>query len=221
MSQKYERPKYECECAYCNNKCYKTTNEIKRSKHVYCSRQCYHNHRGLLDRKPKVDCICEYCGTEFQKQPSKVKNRANLYCSIKCKDIHNGLLNRGENHFRYNPNFDRTKGRKYQEYYHWRNEIYIRDNYTCQCCGDNKGGNLVAHHIYNYSEYENYQTVVDNGVSLCKDCHKTFHDSYGYTNNNIQQLIVFFNMPINYQSNKKLLEGLETRLNNLREKTLI
>jgi 5-methylcytosine-specific restriction endonuclease McrA len=28
----------------------------------------------------------------------------------------------------------------------WRNEVYKRDNYTCQKCGDNTGGNLEAHH---------------------------------------------------------------------------
>lgn len=31
-------------------------------------------------------------------------------------------------------------------YSKWRSDIFKRDNFTCQQCGDNKGGNLNAHH---------------------------------------------------------------------------
>ncbi len=33
------------------------------------------------------------------------------------------------------------------KYRQWHDDIYTRDNFTCQDCGDNRGGNLNAHHI--------------------------------------------------------------------------
>lgn len=66
-------------------------------------------------------------------------------------------------------------------------------NSKCQCCGNNKGHNLNAHHILNYSEYEELRTDIYNGITLCKDCHKLFHDTYGYKNNNYDQLKEFLN----------------------------
>jgi hypothetical protein len=74
---------------------------------------------------------------------------------------------------------ERLIGRTYPEYYGWRLQVYEKDNYTCQKCGDNKGGNLEAHHIEGYSFNKELQTVVDNGITFCKSCHKEFHRIYG------------------------------------------
>ena len=86
---------------------------------------------------------------------------------------------------------ERIIGRKYIEYYAWRKEVFERDKYTCRCCGDNKGHNLVAHHIKNYSKYKELRTELENGITICKKCHKKFHDTFGYTNNSNEQLITF------------------------------
>ena len=59
----------------------------------------------------------------------------------------------------------------------WRKAVFERDNYTCQLCGDNKGGNLRAHHIEKFNQYPNKRFDVDNGLTLCKDCHKLVHKS--------------------------------------------
>ena len=75
-------------------------------------------------------------------------------------------------------------------YSEWRRQVYERDRYTCQCCGE-KGGNLVAHHILNYSEHEELRTNVGNGITLCKTCHKEFHNTYGYKNNTKEQVNEF------------------------------
>lgn len=73
------------------------------------------------------------------------------------------------------------------EYTEWRNKVYERDSYTCVKCGDNKGGNLNAHHIESWFESPEKRFELDNGVTLCEDCHKDFHKVYGYGNNNRKQ----------------------------------
>lgn len=60
-------------------------------------------------------------------------------------------------------------------YSEWRQAVYQRDNYTCQDCGDNRGGNLEAHHINLLSERELLAYEVDNGITLCKPCHRKRH----------------------------------------------
>ena len=78
------------------------------------------------------------------------------------------------------------------EYRLWRSDVFTRDCFTCQECGDSSGGNLESHHIKALSVIisdNNIKTIeeaiqceelwnINNGQTLCKDCHhKT--DSYG------------------------------------------
>src|SRR5258708_32042032 len=45
---------------------------------------------------------------------------------------------------------DRTS----ESYIQWRKGVFEKDNYTCQRCGDKRGGNLVAHHLLTFKKYE-------------------------------------------------------------------
>lgn len=79
------------------------------------------------------------------------------------------------------------------KYIQWRIKVYERDNYTCQCCGDKIGHNLVAHHIINFSENIKERFDINNGITLCKNCHNptiknSFHNIYGTKNNTLEQL---------------------------------
>ena len=85
------------------------------------------------------------------------------------------------------------KIRNSKEYENWRIEVFEKDNYTCQCCGDNKGGNLEAHHIKNFSDNKELRFDVDNGITMCNSCHNpnqigSFHHMYGTNNNTKEQL---------------------------------
>ena len=75
----------------------------------------------------------------------------------------------------------------------WRKAIFERDDFTCQKCGDNNGGNLQAHHVENFSTNTEKRFDVENGITLCQKCHdptqeNSFHFIYGTHNNTREQL---------------------------------
>lgn len=70
----------------------------------------------------------------------------------------------------------------------WRKAVFERDKYSCQKCGDDRGGNLRAHHIKNFATNESLRTDVNNGITLCENCHIEFHHVYGNRHNNEFQL---------------------------------
>ena len=64
----------------------------------------------------------------------------------------------------------RTKsgGKEYQK---WRVEVFLRNNFTCQDC-KKRGCYLEAHHIKSWANYPELRFDVNNGRTLCLDCHK-------------------------------------------------
>lgn len=58
------------------------------------------------------------------------------------------------------------------EYKLWRKAIFQRDNWTCQECGKH-GGWLEAHHIKPFAQFPELRLAINNGITLCKPCHKT------------------------------------------------
>lgn len=78
--------------------------------------------------------------------------------------------------------------RKSSKYEEWRNAVYNRDSFTCGLC-NKRGGDLHAHHIKTRSNHLELIFDIDNGITLCKSCHrKTFgrEDEYiGLFTNNL------------------------------------
>ena len=61
------------------------------------------------------------------------------------------------------------------EYKRWRFDVFARDHFTCQECGDSRGGNLVAHHIKPFADYPDLRFIISNGITLCERCHDKLH----------------------------------------------
>jgi len=60
--------------------------------------------------------------------------------------------------------------RRSPEYYQWRQAVLKRDDYVCQDCGSMMEPN--AHHLRSVFEYPEGIFDVNNGLTLCEDCHK-------------------------------------------------
>ena len=62
------------------------------------------------------------------------------------------------------------------EYRLWRTAVFKRDNYTCVWCGLKSGNGVAvvlnADHIKPFCDYPELRFAIDNGRTLCRECHK-------------------------------------------------
>jgi 5-methylcytosine-specific restriction endonuclease McrA len=67
--------------------------------------------------------------------------------------------------------------RKSEEYKIWRDAVYKRDCFTCRICGNKcSSKNIVAHHLLSFSDYIHLRFAIDNGMTLCRNCHLRLHN---------------------------------------------
>jgi hypothetical protein len=151
---------------------------------------------------------CKNCGKEIETYKSRLGRKH--FCSRKCNLSFNAKGNKynvgripwnknkhqlqtsGSN----NPNWkngiskENEKQRHNIEAYYWKRECLARDNFTCQKTGVS-GGDLVVHHINNFSEFPELRWEISNGITLSKKSHLEFHKKYGYKNNTRSQIEEF------------------------------
>lgn len=182
-------------CAYCK-KPKQVVESLKKLSVHYCNQACRTEHmkttfRGVDNPNfRRIETSCDGCGKLMLVVPYRVKNHKYQFCSHKCYKIHIGKFFSGENNNNYNPNLsdgERGTRRNIQGYDDWRLKVYERDKFTCVRCGDNRGGNLTAHHKDGYHWCKERRTDVSNGVTLCETCHIDFHSIYGYRDNTEEQ----------------------------------
>ena|SRR3990167_5499748 len=75
------------------------------------------------------------------------------------------------------PNKRYILSRDTREYKTWRKSVFERDNYTCSWCGQ-VGGQLNVDHIRPVSLFPDSILDIENGRTLCVECHKKT-DTYG------------------------------------------
>lgn len=120
------------------------------------------------------ELVCLHCYNVFPVSHSKLK--VAKFCSQKCKIKHMD--------FGLTPISMRI--RKSKEYIKWYKNIFRRDQYTCQICGE-VGGTLNAHHIRKFSKYIEHRFELNNGITLCKNCH------YKMVNHKEDEWVSYFN----------------------------
>lgn len=169
-------------CVVCGNEFGKKPKEkpYKFKQRKCCSRQCNARLSATYcigkkaHNNQQVKRICRYCGKSKMVAPA-FGDRP--YCNRKCmaEDYKDRL--RAENHWNWQGGITEKQSRDnlYEGYKDWRKAVFKRDNYTCRECGNHQSGVLVAHHIKERKDYPELLLDVDNGLTLCKDCHKKVH----------------------------------------------
>ncbi len=80
---------------------------------------------------------------------------------------------KGEN----NPNWKggvSRDNRMDSDYQNWSKAVKERDDYTCQMCFK-RGGKLHSHHILEYFQHPKLRYKLENGTTVCKQCHLEIH----------------------------------------------
>ena len=116
-------------------------------------------------------------------KPFSLQHKNNMKGRIPWNKGIKSLLS-GENH----PNWQggitpiNYKLRNSLEYKLWRKSVFERDNYTCIWCGTRSGNGktiiLNADHIKPFALFPELRFAIDNGRTLCKECHRKT-DTYG------------------------------------------
>jgi len=89
------------------------------------------------------------------------------------------LIKRGKKHYRWKGGIDieNRKIRRSLEYTIWRNEIYKRDKWVCRLCKKKcNEKEIIAHHLKLFSEFPELRFSIDNGITLCRNCHLKIHN---------------------------------------------
>ena len=170
---------------------------VRQEKGKFCSRKCVwqwssKNRSGINSPGWKRQLRqCKECGNNFYALISQNKIGSGKFCSRKCKG--KGQIKRLIGN-RYGWKGGLTPAstliRSSDKYKNWRSQVFIRDNFTCQKCGDSTGGNLEAHHKRGFRilmrEAHEYMPLfslyaacmiyaplwdINNGKTLCKKCH--------------------------------------------------
>ena len=181
--------KQEYKCLKCGN-IFVSDKGYEGREPKFCSKKCYSE--SLKIERPTIKC--KECGVLFtQKYLQKTPD----FCSVKCSTKNHGKKMKGKPNGRSGYLAGGWKGgitkendliRKGLEYKIWRTNVFERDNYTCVNCGV-RGGKLQADHIKPFSIYKELRFDINNGRTLCLECHKNT-DTYGGKMINYKKIVL-------------------------------
>lgn len=167
---------------FCSRKCSSTFN-CKRTdvrKKMSDAKIGYIPYNKLV--RYKSNCI--ECNKEIENRlgAKYIKKFCSMFCrneNYKKRDY--SFMSGINSHFYIHGNCTNNElQRKSGKYKNWRESVFKRDNYTCVICKV-KGGVLNADHILSFAHYPDKRFDIDNGRTLCYECHKKT-DNFGSKN---------------------------------------
>lgn len=151
----------------------------KGKSNVYSKESLEKMSKARIGVKPihKKDCTCHLCGGH---SPSWNKglayNKGHRFKPGELSPSWKGGISKIN---------ERERSKYSQELRKWRRSILIRDNFSCCMCHQ-IGGKLFAHHIKRFIDRIELRTDINNGITLCEDCHnctiqrETIFEEYFY-----------------------------------------
>lgn len=132
-----------------------------------------------------IEVPCPVCGEPMPKY--RKRGMLRKFCSFRCSKIAHpttGEQAKKANQTKWKNHIYKTHenrlARDTAEYKEWRKQVFERDNYTCQECGDHSGNGhaivLHPHHIKPFATHKELRYDVNNGITLCQKCHRKVHE---------------------------------------------
>ena len=145
----------------------KTCGKVTCDETITCCRSCANKIKSRSrGRRALKKGVCETCGKVTCDITVK-------YCKSCCQFLRE--RKRGNIH----PLYKNGSGKVIPGIAKWSKKVRTRDNYTCQICGITSNEldlyNIHAHHIKDRKFYPELMFDVDNGVTLCRECHLKAH----------------------------------------------
>lgn len=146
------------------------------------------NRVGVSSSGPSIwFCRCD-CGNSCEVKVSELRGGIVRSCGCLRAEVIRELRS-GANSNLWNPNLtdeERILKRSIPGHDEFRKFVLDRDDYTCALC-EKRGGSLAVHHLDGWNWCIEGRLEPDNAVTLCKPCHKNFHDEYGRRDNTQDQ----------------------------------
>jgi len=103
--------------------------------------------------------------------------------------IKQSIRMKGEKHFNWKGGECTRNKKQYFDinYKLWREAVFARDLYTCKICGIS-GVYITAHHIKSWANYPDLRYEIDNGQTLCEECHSKTDNYKGRNRNKNKKL---------------------------------
>ena len=179
--------KYGCENPFSNktiqNKIANTNIEKYGCKNVAQSQDIQQKIKRTNQERYGVDCVFSAESIKNKIKETCISKYGAPNYMIYAKHL---KLYRGDKSSHWKPVKLQRQNRWDAKYIEWRASVLKRDKFKCMRCNSSKF--LQAHHIINWVSQEEYRYDVDNGITLCKDCHTQFHKLYSRSNNTQQQI---------------------------------
>ena len=143
---------------------------VASSKTQFCSKECSLTYRNREDNpaqqpqaREKIRDSAKKRGVAHMKTPEAIKKRRESISGDKHWNWQGGKTSEG------------MRIRNSPEYKEWRTDVFERDDYTCMECSARSGNGvhvtLNADHIKPFSQFPESRLDVDNGRTLCLECH--------------------------------------------------
>jgi hypothetical protein len=157
-------PKKVGTCLHCKGDIIAKNSGFNKPNRKFCSKSC----RMIVQNKQAV-----WTSERRQKlalAASKV-HRGRVFSDIHRRNLSQALQGQSNWNWKGGISPENNRIRSSIEYKEWRRAVFQRDDYRCFDCGE-RGGNLEADHIYPFALYPRLRFQLENGRTLCVNCHK-------------------------------------------------
>lgn len=164
-------------CLICDKEIKTFPCRVKKGQDKFCSRACKAVSQKNIPSKRRTGVVrrCLHCETEFYAPNWLSSRRGAKYCSYSCY-WSSKLGKKPWNYEGITPiNVSIRKTRRYRR---WSRMVKERDDFTCQICGKRGNGEMHSDHIKPFSLYPELRFDLNNGRTLCLECHRNT-ETYG------------------------------------------